>query len=414
MDDLEQKAARPGRPKGGWPRWNEDTRDTRHDYAISVSVGLAITVIFHVSILLMIPWDRIEAIIVEPPPPNPPMEVEFVQLPEYVQTNPEAEQTPPPEETENISDRDQRAAQEVPDEADMSDRPAIQGEMDSENIVEGTPEEPTPPPMPEGQQAPTQSAVEAQPATEPAEQEPVPSEVPAEPAPEPSTVEDTPEPEQTQQEVAPEALEQEAVAEEGELSLLEPATADLREPVEEPVEEEEMPEPIDAEPAEEVAQPPETTPKVVLEEVAPQEASQSGAAQPKPRPVLNYRVASGPIMQNNRGVSRVGSVAIDAQYSQFGAYIARMREAIQQQWYLLATQARYTGADMNTNCIIEFTLNQKGELTDIKVLHSSSSTKGTLITVESIKSRSPYGDWTTDMKQVIGEVWTVRINFIYR
>lgn len=398
--------------KSLWPRWNEDTRDTRRDYAVSVAGGLAITVVFHLAIIMSIPWDRIQTVFVEPPEPEPPMEVEFVQLPDYVQTNPEAEMTPP-EETANISERDQRAAQEVPDELNDSDRPAVQGEMDSENIVEGAPLEPTPPPLPEGQQAPDQQALQPEQATEPTPE--VQEQAQEQPEVEPSSVPETVEPDLEQQEVAPEALEQEAVQEAGELSLEDMGEQPVEDVPEKPVEEQAMPKPIEAPEAEKVVEkttPPEN-PKVVMQEVAPQQASKSGAT-PKPRPVLNYRVASGPIMQNNRGASRVGSVAIDAQYSQFGAYIARMREAIQQQWYLLATQARYTGADINTNCIVEFTLDQKGQITGIQVLHTSASQKGTIITVESIKSRAPYGDWTPDMKQVIGDTWTLRINFFYR
>ncbi|WOO42785.1 hypothetical protein [Rubellicoccus peritrichatus] len=378
-----------------WPKWSESSEDSKRDLRRSVFAGLAVTIAFHLAIILSIPWDRIDVIEVKPPEPNPPMEVEFVQLPEFVQTNPESE-IASPDETNNMSDRDQQAAQEIPDELSDSDRPTVEGEMDSENIVDGAPLDPTPPPLPEGQQVPDQEPVPPQP-----EQQPVP-EVQQEQ--EETNVPETPEPEPQLQETAPEALEQEPVTEEGELSMEEVAEEPTPEPVEEPQEEATKPEP----------QPEPVNEKIMMEEIAPQQASQSGAPSPKPRPRLNFRVPSGPLMQNNRGATKVGSVAIDAKFSQFGAYIARMREAIQSTWYLLATQSKYTGADIGTNVVVEFVLDQQGNLLDVKVLHSTASSAGTIMVLESIKSRAPYGDWTQDMKQVIGDTWTVRINFFYR
>lgn len=390
---LQKKRARRSSPSV-WPKWSESSTDSRRDLQRSVAAGLAVTVIFHVTLFLMIPWDRIDIIEVKPPEPNPPMEVEFVQMPEFVQTNPESE-IAPPEETNNVSDRDQQAAQEIPDRLNDNDRPTVEGEMDSENIVDGAPLDPIPPPLPEGQQQPEQEPTPPQP-----EEQPTP-EMQQEEA---TNVPEVMEPEEKLQETAPEALEQEPVTEEGEMSLEEVAEEPTPEPVEEPEEEASKPQP----------KPEPQNDKIMMQPVAPQAATQSGAPTPKPRPRLNFRVPSGPLMQNNRGATKVGSVSIDAKFSEFGAYIARMREAIQTTWYLLATQSKYTGADIGTNVVVEFVLDQEGNILDVKVLHSTTSSSGTIMVLESINSRAPYGDWTQDMKQVIGETWTIRINFFYR
>ncbi len=382
-----------------WPDWQEDAY-ARADRRMTVSVGIAVTILFHLGIVLMIPWNSFLTVEPRAVEKTQPLELEFVEfeMPKFVETNPNV--TPDrPEETNNIAAQDQVAAQEDPDPNDNSDKPRVEGEqLESPKIVDGAMADPTPPPMPEGQQTPEQ---EAQPMVEPTPPQPEPVE-----AVEPETnIPETPEPQQQMQEAAPEALEQEPIEEEGELSMEEPAEAEKipEEPVEEPQEEPEQPKPQ-----------PKEIPKIMMEEVAPQQQSTSGEPSPQARPRINFRVPAGPKMQQGHSANRMGQVAIDANFSEFGAYQQRMVEAISAQWYLLGNQARYTGADVGTNCVVEFVLDREGKVSDVRVLHSSSSSAGTLMTMEAIKSRAPYGPWTQDMIKVLGEQQSIRINFFYR
>lgn len=146
-----------------------------------------------------------------------------------------------------------------------------------------------------------------------------------------------------------------------------------------------------------------------------QQAAQSPAIPaPRQRPRLSMKIPAGPLMDNNRAASQTGLVAVDSRFSEFGAYQQRMIEAISRQWNLLGRKYDLS-AEVGSHVFIEFSLNTEGELVDFRVSGSSASNIGTGLCEQSILSTAPYGAWTQEMVNTLGQQpQQVRINFMYR
>ncbi|QYY35539.1 hypothetical protein [Ruficoccus sp. ZRK36] len=390
----------PQRKPAQWPRWDRESEYGRQSYRRSVSIGLAATVIFHLLLIYVVPWPDVAFQTIEPDKPNPPMEVELVEAPpppeRFVETNPNVVEEKP-EDTQNFSSKDQVAAQEQPDPTQNSDAPKVDGEMpDSEKIVTGDLfEEPSPPPVPQG--LPDAQPMPQQP--EPAEQTPPEPQEMTEPVEEPAESDAREAP----QEEAPRMPEQEAIEEEGAPSIDKAGEA------------EEVPET----PAEKTVEPapaprPQRQIEVQMEEVTPAQQAPQGQPVPKARPRINFKVPPGPLMQNPVSASRMGALAIDSNFSEFGGYLQRMREAISAQWNLLGRQYNYANSDIGTKVVVEYELNRDGRVVDLKVLYTSASRPATLIVQDAILSRAPYGPWTKEMVASLGDSQTIRITFLYR
>lgn len=366
-----------------WPRWDEPVFD-RRDLRWSVTAGLAVTVVVHLLLASIIPWDvllrerqpqpqaQLRAVEYLPPEPVPPER--------FVETNPDAP-LETPEETDQIAARDQRAAQEIPDPLEDSPMPEVDGEReDAHKIVE------------------TEVFIE-------------PDGVPG------VGFADSPSP----------AGEADADG----VETVPGAPGDAADAVD-PVAESSMEDPVDAGSA--AADLPESPEGVPAEPLPEQETTvdiirhphfdviteqpagsvREGAPVAEPRPRIQMRVPPGPLMRTPSASGRMGAVAIDAKFSEFGEYQQRMIEAISAQWHILGNQARYTGSDIGTRVEVHFTLTREGEVDDLRVVRSSASRAGTIMVVDSIQSRAPFGLWTREMVRVLGDSQTVRITFFYR
>lgn len=140
----------------------------------------------------------------------------------------------------------------------------------------------------------------------------------------------------------------------------------------------------------------------------------AGAPAPLPRPRLLRKVAPGPLKQSPGGVTRVGAIAIDANFSEFGDYLQRMFDAIGSKWTQLNESASRSYAEVNSQVIVEFFVNREGSIEDLTVVHANADRLRTLFCEDAIKSRAPYGPWTSDMVRVLGERQPVRFTFYYR
>ncbi|MBC2593921.1 hypothetical protein H5P28_06565 [Ruficoccus amylovorans] len=401
----------PRRKPSEWPRWDRESDFDRRAYRTSVTVGLAVTVIFHLMLIYVVPWPDVNFEEAQPEPPNPPMEVELVEAPpepeRFVETNPNVIEEKP-KDTQNYAAQDQVAAQEQPDTTQDSEIPKIDGEIpDSQKIVTGDlSEESSPPPVPVGlpdaQPAQQQPDQQAQPTEQAQEQVETPTPEPqeqAQPVEQPAESEAT----ETPQQEAPKMPEQEAVEDEGTPSIEKAGEAEKVA---------EKPEEKTVEPA--PSPRPQREISVMMEEVAPSQQAQQGELTPRPRPRINFKVPPGPLMQNPVSASRMGALAIDANFSEFGAYQQRMMEAISAQWNLLGRQFNYASADYGTKVVTEYKLNRDGQVSDLKVIFSSASRPATLLVQDAILSRAPFGAWTKEMVAMLGEDQTIRITFFYR
>ena len=137
-----------------------------------------------------------------------------------------------------------------------------------------------------------------------------------------------------------------------------------------------------------------------------------GAVLPRPRPSLP-QFSRGPVGVRQGAAPRVGTIAVDANFSEFGDYLARMLDAIVRQWHLLAWDALQAG-EVGTLVAVSFRIDANGTIHGLEVDHSTASLIATLICKDAISSREPYGPWTVDMREVLGEEQTIRIRFFYR
>lgn len=133
---------------------------------------------------------------------------------------------------------------------------------------------------------------------------------------------------------------------------------------------------------------------------------------PRPRPTLP-QVSHGPVGARAGAAPRVGQVAVDANFSEYGDYLARMIDVIVRRWHNLAWESLPSG-EVGTVVSISFRIDAKGEIHGLEVSQSTASLIATLICQDAIESRQPYGAWTADMKQVLGEEQTIRMRFHYQ
>lgn len=308
------------------------------------------------------------------------MEVYLEPLPEepeqeetYVRAAPNITETLP-EETLNISDRNQQAAQEEEVAAlDPENAPFVEGDVEESNrLVQGNPfQEPTPPSPPAASQTAGASPVE--------QQEAAPEALPAQ--------------------VNPDFLEQEPAEEEGLASLETPDEAR-----EEPEEINEMAEPVVVtSPADGQGEAQMTTPPQSAEEATPV---------PRPRQRVERDTSFGPIKDNRQGAIRVGRLAFDAQYSEFGDYWRRVAEIIEVRWRNLVYNTRAIPFG-GYRVVVEFAITREGQVTDAKVSFSSAGKLAETISVDAIVGEAPFFEWTPEMIIKMGEQAQCAIHFYY-
>ena len=149
------------------------------------------------------------------------------------------------------------------------------------------------------------------------------------------------------------------------------------------------------------------------------------AAQPSPTPAP-VPVAANPdrpratvpsgtyglLLRRPVGVSRAGSIAIDARFSNYGDYTQRMLEAIQSTWWSIIERSRFEGVARGS-VIVRFRLHRDGTVTDAQILGSEVTRVMSLACKDAVMAPAPYDIWRADMVAMYGESDTVTINFIY-
>ena len=314
-------------------------------------------------------WEReIEYAFEEPPEPDESR---------YVETNPNVP-TNLPDDTDNFAARDQQAAQEERTPIGPDNTPFLDGEEeDSPKIVDGEfPSDPIPFSAVTGLNTPAQPDFTA-----------------AMPLP-------TPPPS------APDFIDQAPVSDEGIGSYLDPGLSEER---------------VDKS-SDNLVINVTVNPLVAGEQ--PQSQSRddatsrpvpdSGPQMPLPRQQVKMDVLPGPVMNSSGSVPGLGSLAIDARFSEFGEYLDRMYEIIGTQWLLLASRVHRGSSQTNTRVIVDFMLTKDGTIRTIEIAFSSALQASTLICKDAIQSRAPFNIWTDEMIVSMGEEQPIRVTFIYR
>ncbi|WPJ96062.1 hypothetical protein SH580_21845 [Coraliomargarita algicola] len=301
--------------------------------------------------------------------------------PHYVEANPEAPENEP-DRTDQYSYRSQQAADDSP-LSDALNKPHVEGEEDSQKIVQGT-LEPSPPIEP-GVYAPNARAGEGEgdqggKLGQPQELAP---------------------PKPTQPLPAPAFIQQDPVTEEGPGSR-----SDFAGEAQEVFENPDPEAPIDV-----------YRPQPSLEQSQQTPGDGAGGAveaQPKPRarPRLAPELITGPLMRSQGSARRRGVIAQDATFSEFGEYEQQFYAAIQTGWY--QEIEFFQPIDTATSVQVRFTLHADGRVTDVKAVRTTASEIATFICETAITKRSPFRPWTQEMVKVFGQQRTLNVSFHYR
>jgi hypothetical protein len=345
--------------------------------------ALFIALFVHLSVIVMLPEelllsqqfnqgddaDPLEVTLL-PPEPLSPDEMRFVEA------NPEAPENEP-DRKDQYSFRSQQAADQSPNDA-LLEAPDVEGEEDSQKIVQGAVQQAAP--LPPGVYSPTARPGEGE-GTDGGKAGTPAQVAPAQPLP------------------APQFIQQKPVTEDGPGSSLE--TPGLATEV--------FPNPDSEAPINVYQQQPETTPAQVGD-------GSGGAVEAKPmpreRPRLSPELVQGPLMRSRGSASRRGAIAIDATFSEFGEYQQQFYAALQAGWY--QEIEFFQPIDTSARVVVGFLIKSDGSIHDVEILHTSASEIATLICQTAITKRSPFRPWTREMVQVFGKERTLRVVFHYR
>ena len=124
-------------------------------------------------------------------------------------------------------------------------------------------------------------------------------------------------------------------------------------------------------------------------------------------------VAPAIFAQGKFGTQNIGPTAVDARWINYGAYLQRMIESVQLQWEHLPRESRVnptTGSSVS----VKFVMDSKGLIARIVNVDSTAKDAAERACMSSITDRAPYGEWTDDMKAVLGEQQEMTFTFYYR
>ena len=290
----------------------------------------------------------------------------------YVRAAPNVEELVP-EETQNISDRNQQAAQEEASLVGVDNNPYVEGDMEESNrLVQGNPfQEPTPPAPPAASTSSGSSPL--------VQQEAAPREV--------------------EVQVQPDFIEQDPVEDEGIASIEVPDRA--VEVPEEPVQ-----------PEEEVPVTSEIDGQGQAEMTTPPQAAENQTPTPRPRQRVERDNSYGPIKDNRQGVIQLGRLAFDAQYSEFGEYWRRVAEIIEARWRNLVYNTRSIPFGGHV-VVVQFSITRDGQVENVKVVHSTAGKLAETVSVDAIIGEATYYEWTPEMIVKMGEMSDCAIHFYY-
>jgi hypothetical protein len=310
---------------------------------------------------------QVMEVLLEPIPEEPEIEEQ------YVRAAPDVEEALP-DETNNISDRNQQAAQEEETIPGPDNVPYVEGDMEESNrIVQGNPtQQPTPPAPPAA--SPTTGGSPM------VQQEAAPRDRPAE--------------------VNPDFLEDKPLDDEGLASI------------EEPDEALEKPEVPDI-PLKEVLVTSPDDGQGQAQMTTPQQSADNQTPMPRPRQRVERDTSYGPVKDNRLGVIQIGRLAFDAEYSEFGEYWTRVSEIIEKRWRNLVYNTKAIPMYSGNRIVVEFAITRDGDVVDVKVSEDSAGKLAETVSVDAIVGEAPFFEWTPEMIVRMGEKARCAIHFFY-
>lgn len=136
---------------------------------------------------------------------------------------------------------------------------------------------------------------------------------------------------------------------------------------------------------------------------------------PRPRPQITQTVKARPAILAERlaGTKNIGPTAVDARWSNYGAYLQRMIDTVQIQWERILIEWRANPAT-NSTVTVKFVMDDGGRIAEIVNVDSTANDTASRACVSAITDRAPYGEWTDDMKAVLGSKQEMTFTFHYQ
>jgi hypothetical protein len=135
---------------------------------------------------------------------------------------------------------------------------------------------------------------------------------------------------------------------------------------------------------------------------------------PRARPELQETITGPAIIKGNLlGPGTIGVIAYSAKWNNYNAYLGKMLGAIQNQWKRIVNEnptESLSGLGVN----VKFTVDSKGRITNILFANSITSEQAKADCKNAITNEAPYGDWSDDMKVVLGNSQDFSLLFSYK
>jgi len=127
-----------------------------------------------------------------------------------------------------------------------------------------------------------------------------------------------------------------------------------------------------------------------------------------------YSALVGDKYKQDGGVKRFSvSSSLDVRASPFGTYDARFVAAVQQCWYALLEEQRYS-LDRMGKVVLDFRLTADGRISEMRVVQSDVGEICTTLCELAITKPSPYEKWPSDLRKIVGTDYRdVRFTFYY-
>ena len=136
---------------------------------------------------------------------------------------------------------------------------------------------------------------------------------------------------------------------------------------------------------------------------------------PRPRPQVVKQQKTRPAIftENKFGTSNIGPVALDARWSNYGAYLQRLIDTVQVQWENILISGKIYPPSGST-VTVTFVIDSEGKIARIVNVENKSSEQASHACVSAITDRAPYGPWTDDMIAMLGTQQEMTFTFYYQ
>lgn len=102
------------------------------------------------------------------------------------------------------------------------------------------------------------------------------------------------------------------------------------------------------------------------------------------------------------GATQRPHTSYNVQATGFGAYDRMFIDAVSSRWYDLLDNLSYDGYRQG-KVMVQFSLNYKGEISDVKVLENTVTDLLALMCEKAVRDPAPFGEWSREMRLAVGE-----------